>query len=74
MLRAMDYKYFIPTGLRPFFSSYFVITHHSNTLREHCPDVSYIWMLAEDRWPEELRKRGEALRDVFKPRGTGRGQ
>src|SRR5213595_709054 len=24
------------------------------------PTFSYIWMLAEDRWPEELRKRGDA--------------
>jgi hypothetical protein len=24
------------------------------------PTFSYIWMLAEDRWPEELRKRGNA--------------
>ena len=23
------------------------------------PTFSYIWMLAEDRWPEELRKRGD---------------
>jgi len=25
------------------------------------PTFSYIWMLAEDRWPEELRKRSDAL-------------
>jgi hypothetical protein len=25
------------------------------------PTFSYIWMLAEDRWPAELRKRGDAL-------------
>jgi hypothetical protein len=24
------------------------------------PTFSYIWMLAEDRWPEQLRKRGDA--------------
>ena len=24
------------------------------------PTFSYIWMLAEDRWPEELKKRGDA--------------
>src|SRR2546425_6668829 len=26
------------------------------------PTFSYIWMLAEDRWPEELRKRGDRSR------------
>ena len=34
---ALGYKYFVPTGLRPFFASYFVITHNSNTLTEHYP-------------------------------------
>src|SRR6266576_5255833 len=32
---ALGYKYFVPTELRPFFASYFVITHNSNTPTEH---------------------------------------
>ncbi len=35
IVRPLDYKYFVPTGLRPLFSSCFVIRHNSNTLTEH---------------------------------------
>ena len=36
-IEPMDYKYFIPTGLRQFFSSWFVVLHNGNTLSEHYP-------------------------------------
>ena len=35
MLGPLGYKYFVPTGLKPFSSSCFVITDNSNTLTEH---------------------------------------
>src|SRR6266576_705947 len=42
---ALGYKYFVPTGLRPFFASYFVITHNSNTLTEHHQNL--FWRTAD---------------------------